>query len=153
MYSKEEASSIRKKFWISFGQYMKLQDSASGRKVNWINYKTGIKNLEFKTDVTNKQARIAIEMTDKDLDMQALMFEQFEEFQPMLESQVGKEWIWNNEYYNENGQQLSVIELRLDKISIFRESDWPEIIQFLKENLIKLDEFWEDVKDSFIIFK
>ena len=59
---------------------MKLQDSACSAKVNWINYKTGIKSLEFKTDVTNKLARIAIEITDPDIEMQALMFEQLKSF-------------------------------------------------------------------------
>ena len=78
MYSKEEAFQIRKKFWTSFGRYMKLQNSASGEEVNWINYKTGIKQLFFKTDVDNKSARIAIEIALKDREMQELMFEQFE---------------------------------------------------------------------------
>ena len=86
---------------------MKLQSSASGEEVNWINYKTGIKELYFKTDVDNKSARIAIEISLKDREMQELMFEE----------------------------------------------NWPEIIGFLKENLLKLDEFWDMVRDSFEIFK
>ena len=153
MYSKEEASRIRKKFWVSFGQYMKLQDSACNAKVNWINYKTGIKSLEFKTDVTNKLARIAIEITDPDIEMQALMFEQFEELQPMFHAQVGEEWIWFDEYFDEFGKRKAMIELKLEKVSVFRESDWPKIIEFLKTNLLKLDEFWCDTKEIFEIFK
>jgi len=153
MYSKEEAFEIRKKFWISFGHYMKLQQSASGETVNWINYKTGIKDLYFKTDVDNKSARIAIEMTRKDIEIQNLMYEQFEEFQPLFESQMGKGWVWYDSFYDETGKQISKIELKLENVTIFRETDWPEIITFLKTNLLKLDEFWNDVKDSFEIFK
>ena len=152
MYSKEEAYQIRKKFWISFGQYMKLQQSASGETVNWINYKTGIKDLYFKTDVDNKSAGVFIEMTQKDSEMQSLMYEQFLEFQLLFESQVG-EWVWYESFYDESGKQTSKIELVLESVSIFREETWPEIIRFLKENLLKLDEFWEDVKISFEIFK
>lgn len=153
MYSKEEAFQIRKKFWTSFGRYMKLQSSASGEEVNWINYKTGIKELYFKTDVDNKSARIAIEISLKDREMQELMFEQFEEYLPLFESTVGEEWIWYQSFFDENGKEISKIELRLEKVSIFREENWPEIIGFLKENLLKLDEFWDMVRDSFEIFK
>lgn len=153
MYSKEEAFQIRKKFWTSFGRYMKLQSSASGEEVNWINYKTGIKELYFKTDVDNKSARIAIEISLKDREMQELMFEQFEEYLPLFESTVGEDWIWFRSFYDENGKEISKIELRLEKVSVFREENWSEIIGFLKENLLKLDEFWDIVKDSFEIFK
>ncbi|MGB6083565.1 DUF4268 domain-containing protein [Moheibacter sp.] len=153
MYSKEEAFQIRKKFWTSFGRYMKLQSSASGEEVNWINYKTGIKELYFKTDVDNKSARIAIEISLKDREMQELMFEQFEEYLPLFESTVGEDWIWFRSFYDENGKEISKIELRLEKVSIFREENWSEIIGFFKENLLKLDEFWDIVKDSFEIFK
>lgn len=153
MYSKEEASQIRKKFWIAFGQYMKLQPTASGLPVNWVNYKTGIKDLYFKTDVDNRSARVAIEIHLKDREMQALMLEQFEEFQPLFESQLGEDWIWHDHFYYESGRIISKIELTKENISIFRESDWPEIITFLKTNLINLDEFWENVKDNFEIFK
>jgi len=153
MYSKEEAFEIRKKFWTSFGQYMKLQRSASGDTVNWINYKTGIKDLYFKTDVDNKSVRIAIELTQKDTEMQELMYKQFEEFQPLFESQAGENWAWHKTFYDDYGRRISKIELRMENLSIFREADWPEIITFLKINLLNLDEFWNDVKDSFEIFK
>lgn len=132
---------------------MKLQSSASGEEVNWINYKTGIKELYFKTDVDNKSARIAIEISLKDREMQELMFEQFEEYLPLFESTVGEDWIWYQSFFDENGKEISKIEIRLEKVSIFREENWPEIIGFLKENLLKLDEFWDMVRDSFEIFK
>ena len=153
MYSKEEASQLRKKFWISFGQFMKLQTSASGMQINWVNYKSGIKNLNFKTDADNKSAVIRIEMNAQDIDFQHLMFEQFEEYKPIFESVAGDDWLWLKDIYDEHGKQVCRIEKRLEKVSIFRESDWPEMIRFLKTNLMALDEFWEDSKHDFEIFK
>jgi|SRR5690606_16146805 len=153
MYSKEEALQIRTKFWTSFGQFMKLHPSSEGLKINWINYKTGIKDLFFKTDVDNKSAKISIEITHKDLSMQELMYDQFEEFQSLFHSYFEEEWIWSKQHYDEQGKIISLIELKLENVSIFRESDWQKIIGFLKLNLMKLDEFWNDVKDSFEMFK
>ena len=153
MYSKEEAFQIRKKFWTSFGQYMKLHNSANGLEVNWINYKTGIKGLQIRTDVDNKSARIAIEMSQNDREIQMLMFEQWDEFQLLFAAELGEDWIWYKSYFDAFGKEVSKIELRLDSVSIFKEEDWPEIISFLKNNLLRLDSFWEDVKDSFEFFK
>lgn len=153
MYSKEEAYLIKKKFWTSFGKYMKLQTSASSLAVNWVNYKTGIKDLYFKTDVDNKQARIAIEIHSKDEGIRLLMYEQFQEYQVLFESQVGEEWIWWSSFFDWNGKEISKIELVKEKVSIFRESDWQEVVIFFKENLLKLDEFWETAKESFEMFK
>lgn len=153
MYSREEASQIRKKFWTKFGQYMKLHPGASDRKNNWINYKTGIPNLRFRTDVDNKTARTWIEINHRDLEMQELMYEQFLELESYFKSTFGEEWIWFDEAYDDTGLRISKIEKRIEKVSIFREEDWPEIISFLKENLLLLDEFWNDVRDIFEVFK
>jgi hypothetical protein len=38
---------------------MKPVPSASGQPVNWINYKTGIRNIHFKMDADNTSAVIA----------------------------------------------------------------------------------------------
>lgn len=153
MYSKEEASQIRKKFWISFGQYMKLQPTASGLPVNWVNYKTGVKGINFKTDVDNKIAVVRIEINMPDTDIQHLVFEQFEEYKPVFDSYFEEEWNWLREVYDDHGRPVYRIETTLENISIFRESDWPEIIQFLKEKIIGIDNFWDDVKHGFDIFK
>lgn len=153
MYSKEEASQIRKKFWISFGQYMKLQPTASGFPVNWVNYKTGIKGLNFKTDAANRDALIRIEMNSPDIDIQHLMFEQFEEFKPLFEATAGDDWHWLKDVFDEHGRSVCRIEKSIGNISIFNEPDWAKIINFLKEGLIGLDEFWEDARHAFDIFK
>ena len=79
LFSREEASQIKRKFWTSFGQYMKPVFSADGLRVNWINYKTGYKGLAFKMDVDKRQAYIGIQLTQKDSDLRDLFYEQLEE--------------------------------------------------------------------------
>src|SRR5690606_31529786 len=153
MYSKEEAFQIRKKFWTSFGQYMKLQTSASGLEINWINYKTGIKGLQLKTDADNKSARIAIEMTQNDREIQELMFEQFEEFQVVFEGELGSDWVSYKSEAEQSGNQMASIEVRLENLSMFKVEDSPSIISFFKDDSLGWDSFWDDVKDSFEFFK
>lgn len=153
MFSKEESYLIRKKFWISFGQYMALQYSVDGTKVNWLNYKTGIKDLYFRSQVDNRSASVFIEMAQKDLDIQQWIYERFEMFENIFNSYCDEKWIWTPKAYDEQGKVISTISIKLENVSIFRETDWSSIINFLKKNLQIIDQFWVENKDAFDEFK
>jgi len=149
MYSKEEAARLRQQFWISFGQYMKPVPSASGSTVHWVNYKTGVKNIFFKMDVTNKQAIIAIQLTHSDPDIRHLIFEQFEEFKLMFTNIMNEEWDWAKDSTDDYGRTVSQIYTSLAAVSVFNQQHWPDLISFFKPRIISLDEFWDHVKPVF----
>lgn len=153
MYSKDQASQLKQAFWTAFGQYIAPQPSADGVKINWINYKTGVKHLFFKMQADHRQAYIGIEITHPDAGMQELVFEQFKEFKKMLEVQLGEEWSWELYGSDEYGKAISRIYTILPGVSIFKQEDWPSLISFFKPRIIVLDGFWSDVQYSFEIFK
>lgn len=141
MYSKEEASTLRQQFWIAFGKYMKPIPSAEGLAINWINYKTGVKHLFFKMDVSQKEASIAIIINHPYLEQRQQVFEQFKAFKILFVDAVGEEWDWE-----EDEARISV---SLKPVSIFNKDQWPLLISFLKPRIIALDQFWVDVKPVF----
>ncbi|WP_443938231.1 DUF4268 domain-containing protein [Pedobacter sp. MW01-1-1] len=149
MYSKVEAARLRQQFWISFGQYMKPVPSASGSTVHWVNYRTGLKNIFFKMDVSNKRAFIAIQLTHPDTDIRHLIFEQFEEFKTMLHATLNEEWIWVRDMEDDLGKTISQVYIDLTGVSIFNQQHWPDLISFFKPRIIALDEFWDNVKPVF----
>jgi hypothetical protein len=153
LYSKDQASQLRQAFWTSFGQYIAPQLSAEGLKVNWINYKTGIKHLYFKMHADQRSAWIGIEIAHPDTGMQELIIEQFNEFKKMLESNVGENWQWDMHITDNYGKTVSRIYTKLDKVNVLRREDWPALISFFKPRIIALDEFWSDAKYSFESFK
>jgi hypothetical protein len=153
LYSKDQASQLRQAFWTSFGQYIAPQLSAEGLKVNWINYKTGIKHLYFKMHADQRSAWIGIEIAHPDTGMQELIIEQFNEFKKMLESNVGENWQWDMYITDDYGKTVSRIYTKLDKVNVLRREDWPALISFFKPRIIALDEFWSDAKYSFESFK
>lgn len=128
---------------------MKPVFSADGLRVNWINYKTGYKGLAFKMDVDKRQAYIGIQLTQKDSDLRDLFYEQLEELRGVLHASVEEEWIWEQQAVNALHQPISQVYTTLEGVNIFRESDWPQIISFLKPRLIALDEFWSMAKYHF----
>ena len=133
MYSKQEASQLRKDFWTWFGQYMRPIRNADGETVNWLNYKTGKKHIYFRMDANNKQASI----------------EQFKQLENILHETVGEKWNWQLHVTDEDGQLVSKIGTVLNGVNIFKKEDWPTIISFLKPRIIALDQFWSMVKDGF----
>jgi hypothetical protein len=149
MYSKQEASRLRQEFWTTFGQYMNPILSAEGEKVNWINYKTGEKNISFRMHAENKNAVIAIELNHKDKEIQQLYFEQFLQFKNLFNEVINEEWEWQLHAYDEHGKFISKIFKEKTGVSVFQKQDWPEMISFFKPRIIALDEFWSSVKYAF----
>ena len=153
MYSKDEASQIRQAFWTTFGQYIAPQLSADGLKVNWVNYKTGIKHLYFKMDANKRSATIEILIAHPDAGIQELFFEQFAELKIMLNGYLNEEWDWLLHDKDENGKTISRIYKQIDSVSIYNRNDWPQLISFFKPRIIALDEFWSVGQYSFEALK
>ena len=149
MYSRQQASQLRQEFWTTFGQYLSPVLSAEGEKVNWINYKTGEKNIAFRMHADNKKAIIAIELNHKDKDIQQIYFEQFLQFKNLFDEALEEEWNWQLHSYDEHGKLISRIYKEKNGISVFQKQDWPALISFFKPRIIALDEFWSSVKYSF----
>ncbi len=149
MYSKEQASQLKQSFWTTFGQYISPHLSAEGLKINWVNYKTGIKHLNFRMQAENGWANIAIEITHPDAGIQELFFEQFKELNLVLTDALQEYWEWDLNIINEHGKIISRIGKQLNNVSIFNRNDWPALISFFKPRIIALDEFWSNAKHSF----
>ena len=149
MYSKQEASRLRQEFWTSFGQYMLPVRSAEDEKVNWINYKTGVKDISFKMQADNKTASIAIEFSHHDPILQQLYFEHLERSKKWLHETMEEEWDWLLLKDNGSGRLVSRVEKSISGLSILRKEDWPGLISFFKPRMIALDQFWADVKYGF----
>lgn len=146
MYTREQASLIRQQFWTTFGKYMSPILSAEGEKVNWINYKTGIPQLFFRMDADKNTASIGIQVMQKDPVLAKKVYEQLQMLRPFLHEALGEDWNWEADMVNDFGQPLSKISTTLSPVNIFKESDWPLIISFLKPRLMALDHFWVNHK-------
>lgn len=149
MYSKGETAQLKQDFWATFGQYIRPQLSADGLKVNWVNYKTGIKHLYFKMEAEKKAASIAIKIAHPDPGIQELYFEQFKELKNALHAALNEDWEWQLHNIGEDGKITSSIIRHLYHVSIFNKNDWPKLISFFKPRIIALDAFWSDARYTF----
>lgn len=149
MYTKQEASLIKKKFWTTFGRYLQPVPNAEGEPINWLNYKTGVKDIFFRMDADASSAEIGIEIKHTPNSIAGAYYQTFTTMRSMLEETLGESWQWQEEAQDEFGVSYSRIYTGIRDVNIFRETDWPLIISFLKPRIIALDNFWLQVKDVF----
>ena len=153
MYSQAEAARLRHAFWTTLGQYLAPIPSAEGLPTNWINYRTGLKNVYFRMQADTRHARIGIELTQPDAGIRALFFEQFLELRGLLHEALGEEWTWEADAVDAHGLPLSRISTELAPANVFDRADWPALISFFKPRLLALDAFWVDAQWSFEALK
>ena len=149
MYSAAEASFIKQKFWTSFGMYMSPVPSATLEKVNWVNYKTGIKGISFKLNADKDSASVVVEIFLKDTMLQHQYFETFNNFASELKKIGVNNWDFQKDYFQENKGSVSFIAAELKNVNVFKEADWPTMISFLKQYMLGLDKFWASYKPAF----
>jgi len=149
MFSKQEMAILKQQFWTSFGQYMTPVPSAEGFKINWVNYKTGVKDLHFKMLAGSTAATISIVMAHAATSRQTLFFNQFMRVKNVLQDALQEDWQWALHVPDENNKTVSCMYTSLTGVNIFKKEDWPAIISFFKPRMIALDSFWTKVKFGF----
>lgn len=148
MYSKTEISKYKEEFWTTFGKYLSPVPSAEGMEINWINYKTGVKDVKFFMEADHSKAVIGIKLTHPDKEIQQIYFEEFLKLKSTLENYTGEEWEWVLHTFDAYGKNFSLVFKELHLVNLFKKEDWPDIITFLKPRIIALDAFWCDWKYS-----
>lgn len=147
MYSKAKAAQLKEKFWTSFGRYMHPVPNSAGERINWINYKTGKKDVFIRLQADNKLATIALVLQHNDLELRQKLYTLLQSFNESLQQPAAYNWQWFPETFNEYGKSVAKIEAGIAGVNIFNEQSWPVIINFLKPYLIALDAFWNEVKE------
>ena len=149
MYSSQEVSVITEQFWTTFGMYLSPILSAEGEKINWVNYKTGEKDIRFIMIADTQSAKISITLLHKDVDLQLLYFDKFVQIKKIFYQAVAEEWQWYPTINDKYGKIISEIFISIDNVNILNKSDWPDIISFFKTRILLLDIFWCEYKYAF----
>jgi hypothetical protein len=155
MYGRKEAAQTREAFWTAFGQYMQPVPAAGGGKVNWVNYRTGEKDLYFRMHADQRTASIGVIMAHRDTEARDTearhsFYEKLLPLRDALHELLEEEWVWELEAHDEHGRSISRIFTETQGVNIMDRSQWPALISFFKPRIIALDAFWESYKDFLI---
>lgn len=150
MFSKEEKKAFHAEYWGAFRSYTSSTRNAEGRRINWLNYPTRLKEIYIRLDVNQERAKFSIDIQSKDEGIRSIIWEQFEELKKVLETEMVNPGIWTESAFNAAGQEISSIYWELEGVDIYNPDDQQKVFKFFKEHLTRFDRFYEVYKDILI---
>ena len=150
MLLKEERKAWNEDFWAGFKAHMRACMSSSGRRINWINYPTQVKNTYLRMICEGSSISLCYDIQFKDAGIQAIFWEQLTELKVVLENNMSIPTNWEPRFLNKEGQTIGRISWRLDGSNFYNQADWPVIYAFFKKHLKEFDVFYQEFNEILI---
>jgi hypothetical protein len=150
MLSKEKRKELNIEFWDSFNKEMRKIRSSNGKKMNWINYPTDVKNCYLRVVTESNTVSLCFDIQFKDTGIQSIVWEQLTELKKVLESEMNHPTVWTPEFFTKEGLIIGRISWELLGTNFYDRDNWNLIIDFLKQRLIEFDRFYQEFKEILI---
>lgn len=149
MLSRQERKNLNKQFYTALGRMMQGSFSETGKRINWTNYRTGIRGVYVRMEADKRGVSFNIDVDHKDEDIREMLWAQFLELKNVLQDEMQRELIWHEQFQKEDSVMVSRIQITLEEGSLYDKSTWPAMLGFLKDGLIRFDAFWATCFDIF----
>lgn len=138
MFSKEESKKLRQQFWTSFGIVYRTK---------WILYDTKKKEIQLKFTFNRKFAQVSLDITDPDELIRSYYFEKLESLKTILITEYLPDARFEEHFELPEEKTISRLFVQLDGVSIHNRNDWPKVMKFLNDNMLKLEAFFMEYQD------
>ena len=139
MFSKEEATLLRKEFWISFGK-------SFPRK--WLLYNTKVKGFSFKFVADRKNAMVVLDLEHTDEIANELLYDQLLSLKTILTTEYLPEVIYDATYELESGKIIHRIYVSHEiKFSIHNKNTWRDCYEFFVKEMTQFELFFNEYED------
>lgn len=129
----------RIKFWDqlfdSMNEKSDLFKNISPSKDHWVGTGTGISNVAYNFVVTGSNARVEVYMQRPLKEENKLIFDELKKYKEQIENEFGDSLVWERL----DKKKASRIKYLQEDVSIFNENDWPMMIDFLVDSMIRLE--------------
>jgi hypothetical protein len=143
MFSKEELKNYNIQFWAEFKQRMGQHRGASGKKVNWLQYRTHLQNVYVRLETINKACKFCFDIQFKDDSIREIVWEQMGELKKLLTSEMGSEGNWIEDYSSGTIKSMCRIEWTLENTNYLTASNKEKIFDFFEDKLLRFDRFYD----------
>lgn len=150
MLSKEERRKLNEDFWSGFKQYMRKKKSSNGRRINWINYPSDVKEIFIRWEVNGKTTRLCFDIQPKDEGVRQIIWEQLGELKAVLIAEMSNPGSWQEEYYTEDGRLISRIYWESADYNFYNVNEHPQMFNFMGETIEAFDRFYQEYKEILI---
>lgn len=150
MLSKEEFKNYKITFWNEFKAHMSKHRGNSGRRMNWLQYRTDLSDIYFRLETDKNAIRVCFDIQYKDEDIRSIIWEQMGELKQVLINEMGEEGIWNEHHFNSFLPDFCRIYWEKEGLNYLRENDRQAIFDFFEDKLVRFDRFYDTYKDILI---
>ncbi|MFK8045543.1 MAG: DUF4268 domain-containing protein [Crocinitomicaceae bacterium] len=120
-----------------------------GRNIDWMNYPNKLNQLYFRMEVDTECAKFCVDIQYRNEGVREVFFEQFEEFKLKLTQNMPHELTWLKSFEHSNKKTIARIYSQVDSVSVYDEKTWLVAHQFLEENFMAFDQFWQEFGEVF----
>ena len=148
MYSKEEKKKLTIDFWELFKRRCEIHPDLKFKKKKWILHRTKIKGVALRFDIGRKDAKVILELHNRSDRLRLKAFEVLERYKVVMEEGFENGLTWEFYYQRpDSGQEVCRIYATLENVDLHRQNQWPDIYNFLIENMMKLEDNFLSVRD------
>ena len=149
MYKKEELKFLNTQFWDEFKTFMAKHKSNSGKRINWLNYKTNIDSIYLRLETDKNSVRVCFDIQHKDAEIRSIIWEQMNELKKVLTDEMGS-GNWNDKAFNTTLPEFCRISWELNDVHYLNSNDKEKIFLFFEDKLISFDRFYDTYQDILI---
>lgn len=150
MLSKEALKNYKIDFWTGFKKRMQKHKSSSGKKTNWLNYKTNLSNIYVRMETDKRTIRFCFDFQLKDNEIREIVWEQMHELKTVLESEMGEEAVWHENYPSDHVHYLNRIFWQKEGLNYLNQEDTEEIYAYFEHKLLCFDRFYDTYQEILI---
>jgi hypothetical protein len=150
MLSKEELKLYKITFWEEFKLHMSKHRSASGRKMNWLQYKTDIKQIFLRLETNKSNVRVCFDIQFKDAGIRSIVWEQMGELKKVLNDEMKEDGVWEEHFWNDTIDDFCRIYWEKSDLNYLDKNNKQAIFNFFEDKLICFDKFYDVYKDILI---
>jgi len=150
MFTKEEQKTINAAFWTRFKEQAGVNKGATGKRINWVNYPTHLKQLYVRLHADTEIARFSIDVQAKDDKVRAIVWEKMIELKKVMEEEMNTSGLWQETAHNVAGQSISRISWTLENVNMYNKEDQNKIFGFFIPLLVGFDRFYSTYDDILI---
>lgn len=129
---------VRLEFWSKILPLLKgktvLFQNVNPTKDNWLSSSSD--GFRFTMTITRTTATVLLEFSKPDKADNKYMFDQLIQYKADIESRFGDSLIWKRN----DGKISSQVYYALENVNIFEKNDWPQILDFLSHNIVRLED-------------
>jgi len=135
-------------YQIVFARRCEIVPELKYKKRKWVLYDTDLSGIDLKFEVTRSEVVVMIEINSRQESRRLEIFETMQKYRVLLEEGFAEPFTRDFCYQRESRQEVCRIYKSLSNVDFHRQNQWPDIFNFMIDNMLILENNFIEIKDG-----